>query len=165
MRPQYSHSGRGVLAMANSGPDSNKSQFYITYRSCKHLDGKHTIFGKLVGGMDTLNALERIGTDNKDVPVEEMKIEKVAVFVNPFQEAQDELKAEREAELAKASEELKKMPKPAEKERKVFSSGVGKYINPAVKKEARKAAEDQPSGSASKKVKPNSYALSDFSAW
>ena len=34
-------------------------------RSCKHLDGKHTIFGKLVGGMETLNALERIGTDNK----------------------------------------------------------------------------------------------------
>ena len=35
------------------------------YRSCKHLDGKHTIFGKLVGGMETLNAMERIGTDNK----------------------------------------------------------------------------------------------------
>ena len=97
--------------------------------------------------------------------MEEMKIEKVAVFVNPFQEAQDELKAEREAELVKASEELKKMPKPIEKERKVFSSGVGKYINPAMKKEARKASDDQPSGSGSKKMKPNSYALSDFSAW
>ena len=73
-KPQYSHSGRGVLAMANSGPDSNKSQFYITYRSCKHLDNKHTIFGKLVGGMETLDAIERVGTDNKDAPVEEIKI-------------------------------------------------------------------------------------------
>ena len=87
----------------------------------------------------------------QDVPVEEMKIEKVAVFVNPFQEAQDELKAEREAELAKASEELMKMPKPVEKERKVFSSGVGKYINPAVKKEARKAADESPVDLAVKK--------------
>jgi len=151
--------------MANSGPDSNKSQFYITYRSCKHLDGKHTIFGKLVGGMETLNVLERIGTDNKDVPVEEMKIERVAVFVNPFQEAQDELKEEREAELLKASEELKKIPKPVEKERKVFTSGVGKYINPSVKKEARKAEDVQAGESNSKKKKSNNYSLSDFSAW
>ena len=130
--------------------------------------------------METLNALERIGTDNKvgemklfkclhivaqDVPVEEMKIERVAVFVNPFQEAQDELKEEREAELLKASEELKKIPKPVEKERKVFTSGVGKYINPSVKKEARKAEDVQAGESNSKKKKSNNYSLSDFSAW
>jgi len=164
-KPQYSHSGRGVLAMANSGPDTNKSQFYITYRSCKHLDGKHTIFGKLVGGMETLNAMERVGTDNKDVPVEEMKIERVAVFVNPFQEAKDELQAEREAELEKANEELKKIPKPVVKERKVFSSGVGKYINPAMKKEARKAEDDPQVASTSKKKKTNDYSFIDFSSW
>ena len=93
-----------------------------------------------------------------------MKFERVAVFVNPFQEAEDELKAEREAELLKASEELKKMPKPVEKERKVFSSGIGKYINPSIKKEARKA-EDTGSGVSSKKLKTNSYALNDFSGW
>ena len=121
-----------------------------------------------------------LGTDNKvgemklfkclhivaqDVPVEEMKIERVAVFVNPFQEAQDELKEEREAELLKASEELKKIPKPVEKERKVFTSGVGKYINPSVKKEARKAEDVQAGESNSKKKKSNNYSLSDFSAW
>ena len=78
--------------MANSGPDTNKSQFYITYRSAKHLDNKHTVFGKLVGGMETLDAIERIGTDNKDAPVEEIKIEKVSVFVDPFQEVEEELK-------------------------------------------------------------------------
>ena len=80
--------------MANSGPDTNKSQFYITYRSAKHLDNKHTVFGKLVGGMETLDAIERIGTDNKDAPVEEVKIEKVSVFVDPFQEVEEELKTE-----------------------------------------------------------------------
>jgi len=163
-KPQYSHTGRGVLAMANSGPDSNKSQFYITYRSCKHLDNKHTIFGKLVGGMETLDAIERVGTDNKDVPVEEIKIERIAVFVNPFQEATDELQAERDAELEKAKEELKAVPKPKEEKKKVYSSGIGKYINPSIKKEARKAeTEAEPSNV--KKKKTNSYAFKDFSAW
>ena len=163
-RPQYSHTGRGVVAMANSGADSNKSQFYITYRSCKHLDNKHTIFGKLVGGMETLDAIERIGTDNKDAPVEEIKIERVAVFVNPYEEATEELEAERAAELDKAKEELKKIPKPKEEKKKVYTSGVGKYINPTLKKEARKTETDGES-SAAKKKKTSSYAFKDFSAW
>jgi len=163
-KPQYSHTGRGVLAMANSGPDSNKSQFYITYRSCKHLDNKHTIFGKLVGGMETLDAIERVGTDNKDAPVEEIKIERIAVFVNPFQETTDELQAERDAELEKAMEELKQVPKPKKVERKVYSSGIGKYINPTIKKEARKA-EQESEASSSKKKKSSSYSFNDFSAW
>ena len=162
-RPQYSHTGRGVVAMANSGGDSNKSQFYITYRSCKPLDNKHTIFGKLVGGMETLDAIERVGTDNKDAPVEEIKIERIAVFVNPYEEATEELKAERDAELDKAKEELKKIPKPKEEKKKVYTSGVGKYINPTLKKEARKTETD--GESAAKKKKSSSYAFKDFSAW
>ena len=71
-----SHTGRGILSMANSGPDTNKSQFFITYRSCKHLDSKHTVFGRIVGGLDTLANLERIETDNKDVPIEEIIVQR-----------------------------------------------------------------------------------------
>ena len=50
-KPNLTHSGRGVLSMANRGPNTNTSQFFFTYRSCNHLDNKHTVFGRLVGGI------------------------------------------------------------------------------------------------------------------
>ncbi len=62
--------GRGVLAMANSGPHSNGSQFYILYKSAHHLDHKHTVFGKVVGGLGTLTALERLPVDDEDRPLQ-----------------------------------------------------------------------------------------------
>ena len=71
--------------------DSNLSSSFITYRSCKHLDGKHTVFGKLVGGLDTLANMERVETDNKDRPIEDMYIEKTIVFVDPFTEVDEEV--------------------------------------------------------------------------
>ena len=81
-----------------------------------------------------------------------------------YEEATEELEAERAAELDKAKEELKKIPKPKEEKKKVYTSGVGKYINPTLKKEARKTETDGES-SAAKKKKTSSYAFKDFSAW
>uniref|UniRef100_A0A8K9VFA0 PPIase cyclophilin-type domain-containing protein n=1 Tax=Oncorhynchus mykiss TaxID=8022 RepID=A0A8K9VFA0_ONCMY len=64
-RPNLSHTGRGVLSMANSGPNTNKSQFFITFRSCPYLDRKHTVFGRVVGGFEALTAMENIEADPK----------------------------------------------------------------------------------------------------
>ena len=66
---------------------------FITFRSCKHLDGKHSIFGKIVGGAETtLSAIESVETDNKDKPIEEIIIQKAQVFVDPFAEADEMVK-------------------------------------------------------------------------
>ena len=59
------HSERGMLAMANSGPGTNGSQFYIIFKPTPHLDGKHVVFGKLVKGFDVLDIIENVPTDDK----------------------------------------------------------------------------------------------------
>jgi cyclophilin family peptidyl-prolyl cis-trans isomerase len=54
------HSHRGVLSMANSGPNSNGSQFFITLNEAKHLDLKHSVFGRVVGGAAVLDTMEEV---------------------------------------------------------------------------------------------------------
>ena len=63
---------------------------FITFRSCKHLDGKHLIFGRIVGGAETtLSDIENVETDNKDKPIDSIIIQKALVFVDPFTEADE----------------------------------------------------------------------------
>ena len=69
---------RGALAMANAGPNTNGSQFFIvTTGAAPWLDGKHTVFGKVTGGMDAVDSIEKSDTDANDKPREPAVIERV----------------------------------------------------------------------------------------
>jgi peptidyl-prolyl cis-trans isomerase B (cyclophilin B) len=69
---------RGALAMANSGPNTNGSQFFIvTTSAAPWLDGKHTVFGEVTSGMDSVDAIEKVKTGRNDRPEEPVLIEKI----------------------------------------------------------------------------------------
>jgi peptidyl-prolyl cis-trans isomerase B (cyclophilin B) len=71
---------RGALAMANAGPNTNGSQFFIvTAEACPWLDGKHTVFGKVTSGMDVVDAISNADTDAGDKPRDEVRIESLSV--------------------------------------------------------------------------------------
>lgn len=80
------HSQRGMLSMANSGRDTNGSQFFITFKKVPHLDGKHTVFGKVTKGFLVLDEIENIETDaqNGNRPIKDLKIEQTLVINNPY---------------------------------------------------------------------------------
>lgn len=69
-----SHSGRGVLSMANSGPNTNGSQFFITFKDTTFLDGRHVVFGEVLEGFDVMDMVESAPTDGRDRPVKAVTI-------------------------------------------------------------------------------------------
>ncbi|TPX41271.1 hypothetical protein SeMB42_g05636 [Synchytrium endobioticum] len=134
-KPNLSHTGRGILSMANRGKDTNSSQFFITYKSCTHLDNKHTVFGKVVGGLETLSKMEKVPTDDRDRPTEPIQIKDVVVFVDPFADLQKEVEQMAEA-AQKEAHRIRTAPRllapssksPSSAPPVNTSTAIGKYI-------------------------------------
>jgi peptidyl-prolyl cis-trans isomerase-like protein 2 len=140
-----SHDARGIVSMANKGKDTNSSQFFILYRAAKHLDKKHTIFGKVVEGLDTLSRMENVEVSEKDKrPIDDLVMKEVIIFLDPFEEWRKE-RSEKEAKDAE-KEEIRRQGG-AEEDRVTWTgkrirgdgtieesteSGVGKYLKAAI---------------------------------
>ena len=77
--PDLRFSKTGLLAMANAGPNTNGSQFFITTATTPWLDGRHTIFGEVIDGYEVVEKIEQTATSRGDRPVEEQVIEKAAL--------------------------------------------------------------------------------------
>jgi peptidyl-prolyl cis-trans isomerase-like 3 len=86
IRPALRHASRGVVSMANKGPGTNGSQFFITFDKAPHLDGMNTVFGKVIGddGLATLAKMEAVAIDKKSRPKEPFRIDSVTIHANPL---------------------------------------------------------------------------------
>ena len=74
------HDKAGILSMANAGPDTDGSQFFLTFKATPHLNGRHTVFGEVVDGLDVLKAIEAAGTYSGQ-PKEDLRILSATIVV------------------------------------------------------------------------------------
>ena len=160
------HNKRGIISMANSGPDTNGSQFFITYAPCQHLDAKHSVFGRVVGGNDVLREMETSPTEKRsDRPITDIKILGTEVFVDPYPEAEENLRKARMKDDIDSGVIQPESRKPKRKVQKAYGTGIGKYINRGAKRQEGDNDNDPEEEAGGSKKKKKKSGLSDFSEW
>lgn len=75
-----------MLSMANNGPNTNGSQFFISYAAQPHLDNQYTIFGKVIDGFEVLEVIEKVPVGKKNRPLTDVKLETIIIHANPLAE-------------------------------------------------------------------------------
>jgi len=86
IHPDNKHTARGILSMANSGPNTNGSQFFLTYAKHPHLDNNYSVFGKVIDGWETLDSIERVPCNDKHRPQTDVLLESFTIHANPLAE-------------------------------------------------------------------------------
>ena len=128
------HTRSGLLSMANAGPDTNGSQFFVTLAPTPHLDNKHVCFGEVSGGMEIIRAVEKVDTYRRDEPAAAQRV--LITDCGVKREGQD-------FETAVAARDVASQKKKEKKEKKKSKKEEKKKAEKKAKKDAKKAAKKQ----------------------